>query len=186
MLSRESGSVRRRMARAIIVAVLSLAALPLAAATYGPWNAEVLQGGIGLDAPMPKHASVLGAGADWSAYAWVYPSHASQAKQLLAGFVDPAGAARYFLIDQGRLGFWWGNRSTVSSRATLSAGHWHFIAAVSHGDGFSLYLDGKRVASAAAPQVAVAAKMVIAPVAPASRTCQCRSMNVAPVGLRTG
>lgn len=165
MLSKESGSVRRRMGRAIIVAVLSLAVLPLSAATYGPWNAEVLQGGVGLDAPMPTKASVLGASADWSAYAWVYPSHASQTKQLLAGFGDPAGAARYFMIDQGRLGFWWGSRSTVSSRATLSAGHWHFVAAVSDGNGFSLYLDGKRVASAAAPQVAVAAKMVIAPVA---------------------
>jgi hypothetical protein len=78
MLNRESGRARHHMVRAIIVAALSIVVLPLFAATYGPWNAEVLQGGIGLDAPMPKQAAVLGASADWSAYAWVYPGQASQ------------------------------------------------------------------------------------------------------------
>jgi len=166
MLNTEPGSMRRRMVRAIVVAALSLAVLPLCAATYGPWNAEVLQGGTGLDVPIPQQATVLGAGASWSAYAWVYPGEASQTKQLLAGLGDPAGAARYFLIDHGRLGFWWGASASTSSRAAMSAGHWHFVAAVSDGAGFSLYLDGKRVASATTAPVAVAAKMAIAPVAP--------------------
>ena len=166
MLNRETGNAFR-VARAIVMAAVLWMVVPVvSAAVHGPWNAQVLQGGVGLDAPMPDHATVLDAKADWSAHSWVYPAQVSQEKVLLAGFGDPAGAARYFLIDHGRLGFWWGNASTVSSPAALSAGHWHFIAAVSNADGFSLYLDGKRVASTTAPRVAVAAKMVIAPVAP--------------------
>lgn len=153
------------MVRAIIVAALCMVAMPVFAAVHGPWNAEVLQGGIGLDAPMPEQASVLAADADWSAYAWVRPAQVSQARELLAGFGDPSGAARYFVIDHGRLGFWWGNQSVALSQSPLEAGHWHFVAAVSKHASLTLYLDGKRVASAPAPQVAVAAKMAIAPAA---------------------
>ncbi|GAA0264373.1 glycosyl hydrolase 2 galactose-binding domain-containing protein [Rhodanobacter caeni] len=166
MLDRETGSALR-IACAVVVAVALWVVVPAVGATvHGPWNADVLQGGPGLQAPIPDGAPVLDAKGDWSAYAWVYPGRASQARQLLAGFGDPAGAARYFLLDHGRLGFWWGGSATTSSRAAVSAGHWHFVAAVSDGRGFSLYLDGERVASASAPQVAVAAKMAIAPVAP--------------------
>jgi len=165
MLNTQTGSVRRAL-RAVIAAALCLLALPLAAAVHGPWNADVLQGGTGLTLPLPEHASVLAAQADWSTYAWVRPAQTGEGRVLLAGCGDVTSAARYFMVDGGRLGFWWGGTTVTPSRAVLAADRWHFVAAVSRHGRFTLYLDGKAVATAAAPQAAVAATMVIAPVAP--------------------
>lgn len=135
-----------------------------AESTYGPWNIAVMPGGSGFTAALPKAAPVLSADSDWSSYAWVRPQAIASGDQLIAGYGKPEANARFFMLDNGRLGFWWGHQHATVSPAKLDAERWHFVAAVvSHGT-LSLYMDGHKVASAKAQQQIVAASAVVAPV----------------------
>lgn len=132
--------------------------------TYGPWNIAVMPGGVGFTEALPEAAPVLSADGDWSAYAWVRPQAIASGHQLLAGYGKPEANARFFMLDEGRLAFWWGHQHTTLSDVRLGAGRWHFVAAVvSHGN-LSLYMDGRKVASGKAQQQFVAALAMVAPV----------------------
>lgn len=135
-----------------------------AADSYGPWNVSVLQGGVGFSRKLPAHASVLAADADWSVYAWVKPAFVPDGRELLAGFGAAEGSARYFMLDHGRLGFWWGQGKAVVSRTSVRAGAWHFIAATARDGRLHLYMDGHQVASGPVRQAAVAPTLMVGPV----------------------
>ncbi|MEY2149956.1 LamG-like jellyroll fold domain-containing protein [Rhodanobacter sp. 115] len=154
------------MRRAVCVLVatwLPLVAGLARAAVHGPLDVAVLQGGTGLAQPLPKQAPLLRANADWTTYAWVRPQAVPEARLLLAGVGNPLQDARYFMLDHGRLGFQWSPSSTTMSRTNLVPQRWQFVAAVSSHGHFTLYLDGKPVASGSTPQVAVAPQMAVAP-----------------------
>jgi beta-galactosidase/beta-glucuronidase len=123
----------------------------------------VLRGGIGLTKPLPKKAKVLAADASWSQVAWIRPARIAAGRQLIAGFGDPRGPARYFFSDHGRLGFWWGDGHATVSNTVLRADHWQWIGAVVRDHELSLYVNGRRVAHAPARRSRVAASMVMGP-----------------------
>ncbi|HEX7340457.1 MAG TPA: LamG-like jellyroll fold domain-containing protein [Rhodanobacteraceae bacterium] len=157
-----------RVAALVALSALTLptvAAPPLASVAYGPWNIHVLQGGVGFKQALPAHGAVLGAASDWTMYAWVRPMAIPAGPQLIAGFGDPAGAARYFAIEHGKLAFVTGGQSSVSSQAAVQAGHWQFVAVVARHDHVSLFMDGRKVASGKVAAVAAKPQLVIGPVA---------------------
>lgn len=130
----------------------------------GPWNVTVLGGGVGFSHPMEPEARVLGGG-DWSAYAWVRARALPAAPELVAGFGDPNGAARYFMLDHGRLMFWCGAGVRLATQSVLPADEWRFVAAVVHQGQLDLYLDGAKVASATACARVADAVVHVGPVA---------------------
>lgn len=140
-----------------------LVATPLQAKQFGPWNTVVLQGGTSLDQPLPAHAALLSPRADWTAYTWVKLQTVATSRQLLAGVGNPLAASRYFLSDDGRLAFWWGNGKLLTSQARLQPGKWYFVAAVAKGHDFTMYVDGHRVATGAPVRQKVAPRMIMGP-----------------------
>ena len=150
----------RRAFFALFMTALSFSAL---ATTYGPMNVSVLQGGVGLAAPLPEQAAVIRADADWTMYAWVFPADIASSQQLLAGMGDPLKASRYFLLDHGRFGFWSGASPASLSKANLVPHRWQFIAAVSRHGRVALYLDGRQVAEASVTPSLIAPQMTVAP-----------------------
>jgi len=150
----------RRAFFALFMTALSFSAL---ATTYGPMNVSVLQGGVGLAAPLPEQATVIRADADWTMYAWVFPADIASSQQLLAGMGDPLKASRYFLLDHGRFGFWSGASPASLSKANLVPYRWQFIAAVSRRGRVALYIDGRQVAEASVTPSLIAPQMTVAP-----------------------
>ena len=150
----------RRAFFALFMTALSFSAL---ATTYGPMNVSVLQGGVGLAAPLPEQAAVIRADTDWTMYAWVFPADIASSQQLLAGMGDPLKASRYFLLDHGRFGFWSGASPASLSKANLAPHRWQFIAAVSRHGRVALYLDGRQVAEPSVTPSLIAPQMTVAP-----------------------
>lgn len=147
-------------------ALLFLALAPTAhSATVvsGPWNASVLEGGVGMSESLPEDAAVLKADADWTMCAWVRPDFVSDAPQLIAGFGKAQANARFFYADHGRLGFWWGQQSATLSGFRVQANHWQHLCAVSQGGKFTLFAQGLQVTSANAVQQAMAPELTLAP-----------------------
>ena len=142
----------------------AMAQAPEQTSIYGPWNATVLPGSVGMTEPMPADAPVLGAQSDWSAYAWVKSDAPAQGRQLLAGFGEPQGNARFFAVDNGHLAFWWGHGKLATSSATLAPAQWHLLVATVSGGKLTLYADGRQVTQASAQQQAVAPEMHLGPV----------------------
>jgi beta-galactosidase/beta-glucuronidase len=154
--------------RAFFALFMTALSFPALAATYGPMNVWVLQGGVGLTAPLPEQAAVIRADADWTMYAWVFPTDIASSQQLLAGMGDPLKASRYFVLDHGRFGFqsgapWSGVSPALLSKASLAPHRWQFIAAVCRHDRVALYLDGSQVAEASVTPSLIAPQMTVAP-----------------------
>lgn len=172
-----------------VVAGVAVAAPATASAdhsVYGPWNARIAAGSVGLKEAIPPGAAVLKANADWTAQAWVEPQNSSSGRQLIAGFGDPAGNARYLAVDHGKLAFWWGKGKVVTSSAAVTAGHWQHVAAVVKSGTLRLYLDGKQVAQAPAPQQAVAAEQQLGPIEPPSANSSHFGGRIADFSVRSG
>ncbi len=146
-----------------LVLLLGWSGTTLADTAYGPWNLSIAPGSVGFSQTLPGDAPVLTANGDWTASAWVRPQAIPEARQLLAGFGDADGSARYFLLDHGHLGFWWGHGHATLSSASLRAEHWQFVAAVVRQGRLHLYLDGREVASAPARNEVVSAHVEAGP-----------------------
>ncbi|NII11260.1 glycoside hydrolase family 2 [Oleiagrimonas sp. C23AA] len=140
-----------------------MAATKAPATVYGPWNAQVLQGGVGLRASLPKHAPLLAADASWTASVWVRANHLGDADTLLAGVGAPHGAGRYFFTHEGHAGFWWGHGHTLVSTQVLGTGHWHFLAATADHGTLSLYVDGRKVRQDKTAHAAVKPTIALGP-----------------------
>ena len=133
-------------------------------AWYGPYNAELLPDGGGLNKPLVKDDSVLRADSPWSLHGWVEFAEASKAPSLVAGFGDPTEEySRYLAVDDGKVILWMGQENSLSGTASLAAGKWHFLVATFDGQMFSLYADGVQVASGKLDQGSVSAVLQIAP-----------------------
>jgi len=55
---------------------------------YGPYNADIAQGGDGIHKKMVEKDTVLRADSPWTMYAWVQIDAAVTAPELVAGFGD--------------------------------------------------------------------------------------------------
>ncbi|KQQ80106.1 glycosyl hydrolase [Xanthomonas sp. Leaf131] len=138
-------------------------AAPAAADPPGPYDVRVLAGGIGLTKKLAADAPLLAANADWSVSAWVRPANASTGPALIAGLGDAQGAGRFFVIDDGKLGFAQGAANVLRSKQTLRAGTWAPVAAVAQGTRLTLYANGREVARGSALHTAVAPMLVFGP-----------------------
>lgn len=119
---------------------------------YGPFNAVVLPGGLGLIKPLVPHDSVLRAWSPWTLSCWIKLTDPVTAPTLVAGVGSTAEEyPRYLALDRGKLVLWMGKGNRLEGKARIQPGKWHFIAAVFDGnqadDQFHLYSDGKPVAA---------------------------------------
>lgn len=153
-----------RVVRGLVV-MAAMLAMPAggARALEGPWNASVLQGGTGLEKPLPAQSPVLQAGADWSMWAWVRPDRLPAGRMLLAGIGDPQGQGRYFASHDGALALNWDMDHALASSARLQPGHWQLLAAVAQAGTVVLSVDGKAVARGRVPVGALAPRLVLGP-----------------------
>ncbi|WP_237711819.1 LamG-like jellyroll fold domain-containing protein [Rhodanobacter sp. 115] len=147
-----------------VAAVMALPRIARADSVSGPWNVTVPSGGVGFSHSMPAGAGMLDANADWTVYAWVRPRALPVGRQLVAGLGDTDGVARYFMLDGGHLGFWWGDAHEIVTKSVLRANAWQFIAAVERGGRLQLYVNATQVASVPAQGGVVNPVLQIGPV----------------------
>lgn len=138
-------------------------AAPADADPPGPYDVRVLAGGLGLSKKLAAGTPLLAADADWSVSAWVRPSSGTTGPALIAGLGDPQAAGRFFVIDNGLLGFAQGAEHVLRSKQPLRAGVWTQVAAIAQGTRLSLYANGRQVASGNVQQTAVAPTLVFGP-----------------------
>lgn len=129
-------------------------------ANFGPYNADFLEGAIGIDRPLAAGPS-LAAGASYTLTTWVRPTR-RQSGEVVLMMVGEGEQVRSLLLDDGRLTLVDGGRR-VSAGGRLAAGRWTHVAAVSDGRQATLYVDGRRVGGGALPASLVAPRIGIAP-----------------------
>lgn len=145
------------------IAWTAVEAAPADADPPGPYDVRVLAGGLGLSKKLAAGTPLLAADADWSVSAWVRPSSGTTGPALIAGLGDPQAAGRFFVIDNGLLGFAQGAEHVLRSKQPLRAGVWTQVAAIAQGTRLSLYANGRKVASGSVQQTAVAPTLVFGP-----------------------
>ena len=127
----------------------------------GPYNASFLEGGVGIQRELPTTAPLLAAGSPYTMSAWVRPDRAQP--NWVALIALGAGlASRCLALDHGKLAVADGARRLVSPVA-IAPGRWTLVTATSDGHALTLFVAGRRVASAEAIPVAVSADIAIAP-----------------------
>ena len=110
----------------------------------GPFNAEFLAGGAGVEKPVDPKAPAIQANAPFTLYAWIDGAGPAEGDALLASVGRPdQPQARLFGLAGGHL-FAAQGMSRVTAAAPLSAGL-HFVAFAYDGSRISLYQDGALV-----------------------------------------
>ena len=143
-------------------AIVAVAAHAAVLDSAGPYNAEFLAGGIGLETPLADGAPIVEAGHAFTLSTWVNPVERQEGAAVLIALGDPAGANRALILVDGALAYRDGAR-TITTRAAIRPGTWHYVTAVSDGTAVTLYLDGKRVGGGVSAAQQVAPKIAIAP-----------------------
>lgn len=157
--------------RLLAATILGGAMAPLAmanpVANGGPWNAAVLQGGIGIARDIPADAAVLAPRAPTGFAAWVRPQAVQPGAMALLALGDVAGgAARALLLVDGKPALRVGTATLVAPRA-LASGRFAHVAASWNGSEGVLYVDGQEVARGPlADAGALAPRLSVAPVLP--------------------
>ncbi len=130
----------------------------------GPYNAHFLSGGVGIVRDLAAGDRIVAADAPFTLAAWVRPD-ARQAGPVELVTLGDGTAKRALYLRDGVLAY--ADAATgVASRAALTPGEWHHVAATSDGRTVRLFVDGRQVAGGAAPSTAVPAKIAIAGVTP--------------------
>lgn len=119
---------------------------------YGPYNAIVLAGGLGVQAELDAHDTVQMADAPWTLYAWVKPEPAITAPVLLGGMGQTwEEYPRMLVLSPTHLTLWDGENNSLSfplpAGTSLGTATWHFVAATFDGTRFHLYFDGQELGS---------------------------------------
>jgi len=143
----------------------------------GPYNATLLEGGIGVARPLSAEANVVRAGRPWSMTGWIRWARPLSGRFVVAAVgnsnapSDGGGAWRGIFMADGELEFAVTPHVTLRSHATLRPGRWYAIAATYDGGFARLYVDGKELAAARAATLAVDPRIELAPAAePVSNT----------------
>ncbi|GHC83314.1 glycosyl hydrolase [Novosphingobium pokkalii] len=136
-------------------------------ANGGPWNAAVMQGGIGIARDVPADAPVLAARAPTGFAAWVRPQAVQPGSVVLLAIGDTAGGvSRALLLVDGKPALRVGGATLVAPRA-LAAGRFTHLAASWNGSEGVIYVDGQEVARSAVPDAgALAPRLAVAPALP--------------------
>ncbi|MEE2915630.1 MAG: LamG domain-containing protein, partial [Pseudomonadota bacterium] len=128
------------LAAAVVMAGPAGAEVP---ANGGPYNAEFLPGGIGIERAIGGDERVAAAGAPYSFSVWI------KADARQAGDVPliALGEARALTLKDGRLT--WRDGAATIAGPVLTPGRWTQVTASSDGTRGTLYVDGGRVAQTA-------------------------------------
>ncbi len=114
---------------------------------YGPYNAHILVGGVGLTKSVPPNDPILDRRAAWTMSAWIEFAAASPKSVSIAGVGDPTGDnVRFFALFEGKPAFLTAGAEPLVSGQTLATKGWHFFAASSDGKTVYFYVDGLEVA----------------------------------------
>ncbi|RYD29212.1 MAG: glycoside hydrolase family 2 [Lysobacteraceae bacterium] len=143
---------------------------PAAIGNAGPYNVDILAGGIGVERDLTGAQAGVAADAPWTLSTWVRPGATRMTGTLLA-VGDPLGACRCLSLVDGRVTGADGS-VRVTGGSMLAAGRWTHVAAVSDGRTLTLYVDGRPVASRAGRSVAVTPRLALAPVTGTGRAKQ--------------
>ncbi len=155
------GSTVAKALAALVFASVASAAPPVE--NTGPYNARFLEGGIGIERPLPADAPVLAAGAAFTFSAWVRPTaiQSGVATLIALGETTPSGC-RCLVLDDGRPAVVLPGGNLRAPQAIAPA-RWTHVAATSDGTMVRLYVDGRPVARAAVAISAAAPAIGIAP-----------------------
>lgn len=141
------------------------AALPGTTAGFGPYNVEILQGGIGLSHSLEARAAVLAPSAPWSLTGWVLRAPAASGDAIIGGFGEGAGGrCDCIALRHGKLQLALSGGARLRTERELTAGVWHAVAATYDGHTARLYLDGHLIGSLRTATAAARPMIVLAPV----------------------
>ena len=133
-------------------------------ANFGPYNAEFLSGGIGLDKELSPAAKPIAAAAAWSLGGWVEWSHAQAGALLLTAIGDPDGNAwRGLALVDGRPAFVLAPGVRIEGATPIEPGHWTAVMGTYDGHTARLYVGGREVAARTIATSAVPARFELAP-----------------------
>ncbi len=133
---------------------------------YGPYNAHVLEGGLGLSKTLREHDPLAEAPTRWSLSLWVR-GETTNATTLLAGVGGAHDTSpRYLGLRDGRPIFWTGADTVLVAPTSLPAEGWHSIAVAVGADAEAhLYVDGREAAHGTLPVGPSVSTLQLAPVA---------------------
>jgi beta-galactosidase/beta-glucuronidase len=139
-------------------------------ANLGPYNVQILEGGIGVTRPLAPDTPLLAAGAPWSLSGWINLTNRLSGPVVIAAIGDVSGNAwRGLELRDGKLALVSRSSAAASSAlaaaAPLEAAHWYAIAATFDGSMARLYVDGHEISAAAASTQPVAAQIELGPAA---------------------
>jgi hypothetical protein len=152
------------MRKSILGLLLAGACVPAMAATPdngGPYNAQFLQGGIGIERDLTGADALVRAGAAYTLSAWVRPDAAQKGRVVLVALGRPDACRCLALVD-GRLTLLDGG--TTLTGGAVAARRWTHVAAVADGRTVRLFIDGKLSGSRTLASAAVSPHIGIAPV----------------------
>jgi hypothetical protein len=133
---------------------------------FGPFNVNILEGGVGLQRPLDTKASVFDAGAPWSMAGWLRISRRQSGEIIVSAIGEPAHGNWFGIsLSDGTLSLIAGPASLHTS-AVLESNRWYAVAAVYDGSLARLYLDGRELATAPAATPQIAPFLELAPESP--------------------
>ena len=132
---------------------------------FGPYDVQVLQGGIGLTRPLAAQAAILPPASPWSLTGWVRRAPGSARVQIIGGFGRAsARGCDCIVLDRGRLQLWLSGGVRLRTHIGLVAGLWYALAATYDGRVARLYRDGRLLGSVPAASARARPRLLLAPV----------------------
>jgi Concanavalin A-like lectin/glucanases superfamily len=139
---------------------------PLPNSSLGPFNVDILEGGVGLQRPLNRNASLLDAGAPWSMAGWLRTSRRQGGEIIVSAVGVPSrGNWRGIALSDGTLTLVAGP-SSLHTNTALASNRWYAVAAVYDGSLARIFLDGRQLATAPAATIRVEPVLELAPVSP--------------------
>ena len=145
------------------------AATQVGSENFGPYNLNVLEGGVGVQRLLAANAGLNASGAPWSMTTWILSVRRQPGTVIVAalGDTDPPSAEwRGIVLRDGELTLVVAPGLELRGGVGLPPGKWHHIAATYDGGTARLYLDGRECGALEARTSQVAARIDIAPAAP--------------------
>jgi len=131
---------------------------------YGPYNAVFLAGGDGLRENLEEKDTVLRADSPWTLSCWVRFDEPVVQPILIAGLGETTEEyPRYLSVAPGEVVLWMGKENSLSGKASLPPGKWHFLSAEFDGKDFRLFANGEQVAQGTLAMGTVSAVLQMAP-----------------------
>ncbi|MGI4829901.1 MAG: glycosyl hydrolase 2 galactose-binding domain-containing protein [Janthinobacterium lividum] len=157
-------------------------------AHYGPYSANVLRGGVGLEKPLPIADPVFSPEAAWTLTAWVEVAPGSSANVAIAGVGLPNDAdSRLFVLTEGVPGLRLSRSLTLRGAVPMSEG-WHLLTATYSNTKVSFYVDSLLAGSSPLDAATVRNALSLAPVEPSCTQLVCPHFGgrIAQLTLRPG